>query len=554
MAAGDLIPTERLVMALAAMAGALIVWWLRERRMARQRKAMRALHALAEEITAAASSGEIVERLAAALPRILRVTSVRLYFFDRAERTLNLVGPAPGEPRISIPVDSSPDSGPALSFRNRTLLAIPDLGRSPVRPAPGGTGPTQSVMFVPMVRKGEVAGVIEAAHATRPREFSADERAAAQHLANQVAAALGLLEQQSLREQVFRSEKLAASGQLISGVASELRAPLEAISDLAARLLRRPAPAGEEEAGAIAREARLAAEIVNRLVSFSRAEGAPRPLDLIELLGNLIEFREREWAARGIGLRNLLPDKPAHVLAIEGQLEQVFLSLLVHAEQSVAGQPDRTVSVGASIMGGKVLVEIAYAQAPGGAARNLFDEGGAVETGALGLAVCRGVLRGLEGDIRFTSAPPLSRIEVTLPLAAPGAEEAVAGENGGTAAPLTLIAVEPDQAVARRLLALLAERGHRAVVVPSGEEAVALIEAFRFDALLCDVRLPGMTWAELFERIRGRMRTCVLLTEGCDADLAREVGQETGLVLSKPVSGAELDRTLRTIAGRAVVE
>jgi DNA-binding response OmpR family regulator len=92
------------------------------------------------------------------------------------------------------------------------------------------------------------------------------------------------------------------------------------------------------------------------------------------------------------------------------------------------------------------------------------------------------------------------------------------------------------------------------VLVPSGEEAVALIEAFRFDALLCDVRLPGMTWAELFERVRGRVRTCVLLTEGVDADLAREVGQEAGLVIGKPVSGAELDRAFRTIAGRAVVE
>ena len=160
----------------------------------------------------------------------------------------------------------------------------------------------------------------------------------------------------------------------------------------------------------------------------------------------------------------------------------------------------------------------------------------------------------MEGDIRFIGAPPLSRIEVTLPLAAPDAEEAVAGENGGTASPLTLLAVEPDQAVARRLLALVAERGHRAVLAPSGEEAIALIEAFRFDALLCDVRLPCMTWAELFERVRGRMRTCVLLTEGYDAGLAREVGQETGLLLSKPLSAAELDRTLRTIAGRAAVE
>ncbi len=545
MASEQLMPTESLMIALAAMAGALIVWWRRERRMAAQRRSMRALHALAEEIIAAPSAGEIVDRLTAVLPGTLRVTSVRVYFWDRVERTLNLVGSTQGEPRTSISLDSGSEAGAALSFRNRTLLAISDLRRSPLRHAPIGAGPMRAAMFVPMVRKSEVVGVLEMAHAAHPREFSPDERAAAQHLANQVAAALGLLEQQSLREQVFRSEKLAASGQLISGVARELRAPLEAISDLAGRI-----PNRGLEVSAIVREARRAGEIVSRLVSFSSADGgAPHPLDLIELLRSLIDFREREWTARSIVLRNLLPDKPAHVLGIEGQLEQVFLSLLVHVEQSVAGQPDRTVSIGAAIMGGKVLVEISYPRETEETAADLFDEGAAMAAGTLGLAVCRGVLRGLEGDIRHSTIPPLSRFEVTLPLAVAESEDAVAAEPG-VAPPLTIIAVEPDHAVARQLLALLAERGHRVVLAPTGEEAAALAVGFRFDVLFCDVRLPCMTWAQLFERVRGRVRTCVLLTEGYDA----EVSEEAGLVLSKPVTAASLDRALRTIASRAVVE
>lgn len=544
MASEQLMPTESLVIALLAMLGALIVWWLRERRMAGQRRSMRALHALAEEVIAASSAGEIVDRLTAALPGILRVTCVRVYFWDRVERNLNLVGSAPVEPRTAIPLDAGSEAGAMLSFRNRTLLAIPDLRRSPLRHAPLGPAPMRAAMYVPMIRKGEVVGVLDITHSTRPREFSPDERAAAQHLANQVAAALGLLEQQSLREQVFRSEKLAASGQLISGVASELRAPLEAISDLAGRIRDRG-----PEAGAIAREAQRASGIVNRLVSFSRADGgAPNPLDLIELLRGLIDFREREWAARGIALRNLLPDKPALVLGIEGQLEQIFLSLLVHVEQSVAGQTDRTVSIGAAIMGGRVLVEINYPRETD-ESTDLFDEGAAMAAGTLGLAVCRGVLRGLEGDIRHSSVPPLSRFEITLPLAVADGEEAIVAEAGAIA-PLTIVAVEPDGAVARRLLALLAERGHRVVLSPTGEDAAALAAGFRFDALFCDVRLPCMTWAELFERVRGRVRTCVLLTEGYDA----EVSEETGLVLSKPISTAALDRALRTIASRAVVE
>ncbi len=553
MASNDLIPIESLVVACAAVVGALSIWWLRERRMAAQRKAMRSLHALAEEIISASSAGQIVERLTAALPAILRVTGVRVYFADRVEGALDLVGSAPDQPRVSIPMDAGPDSGIALCFRNRALLAIPDLRSSPISPAPGAGGAARAMMLVPMLRRGEVAGIIEVTHASRPREFSPEERAVAQHLANQVAAALGLLERQSLRERMFRSERLAASGQLISGVARELRAPLEAISDLAARLLERsPGAEREPEIAMIAREAGRAGDIVDRLLSFSRADGgAPRPLDVIELLRNLLEFREREWASRGIVLRDLLPDTPAHVLGIDGQLEQVFLSLLVHAEQSVKGQPDRTVSVGAVLAGGNVLVEIAYHLPPTGLAAP-DEEDPEFGEGTLGLAVCRGVLRSSEGDIRFTNAPPLGRFEVTLPLSAPAAEDD--GAAGAPVRPLTLLVVDTDDAAGRRLLALAAGWGHRGVLAPSGEEAARMIEVLSFDALLCDVSLPGMGWPELFGRARGRVAACVLLTEGCDADLARKVGEEDGFVLGKPVVASELARVLGKVAGRTDVD
>ena len=57
-------------------------------------------------------------------------------------------------------------------------------------------------------------------------------------------------------------------------------------------------------------------------------------MELNVLLRSLIQFREHEWKACGIHLRNLTKDKPLYALGSQGQLEQVFLNLFVHAEQS----------------------------------------------------------------------------------------------------------------------------------------------------------------------------------------------------------------------------
>ncbi len=546
MAANDLIRPDTLSAAAVLLAAALLVAWLRYRRVSACRETVRTLNALAEEILTAGSTGEIVGRLTSVLPKILGVTGVRVLLHDRAGSSLAPLEAPPGEARIPVSLDTAGDAGPVLAFRNRVLLAYPDF----LHPS----GPARAAVYVPMTRGTEVVGVLEAGHCARLRRFSPEERAAMQHLANQVAAALGLLEQRSVRERVFRTERLAASGELISGVASALRAPLDTISDLSRRLLERD-PEGERvaEFQAIALAAQHAAETVDRLVSFSHADAdALRPLDLLDLLRDLVDSRQREWAARGIKIDVLLPDSPARVLGVEGQLEQVFLSLLAHAEQAVAGEAEKVVTVSAKVGDGRVLVEISY---PLTETLPHAEESRAPEAGMLGLAVCRGILRSCEGDIQCAANGPLFRFQVTFPLAAGDRAEASSPPRDRVAVPvLTLLVVEPDDGAGRRLLILLAERGHRAVIAPDGEEAIGLAERFRFDALLCAVRLPGTSWAGLFERVRGRVPACVLLTEGFDAALAREAGEKAYLVLSRPVAPDRLDQVLATIAARAVVE
>src|SRR5262249_18026021 len=172
---------------------------------------------------------------------------------------------------------------------------IPDVRRNPLVKAGSKSSLPRSAMFVPLLSKQEASGVLEVHNTKRVGYFSPDDQAAVQHLANQVAAALKLQEQQAMREQLFRSERLAATGQLISGVASELGAPLESITQLAAALTESPDEPLEPNLHQLASEAQRASEIVSRLVSFANQEDAsPRHIELGGIIAGLIRFREPE--------------------------------------------------------------------------------------------------------------------------------------------------------------------------------------------------------------------------------------------------------------------
>ena len=101
--------------------------------------------------------------------------------------------------------------------------------------------------------------------------------------------------------------------------------------------------------------------MVARLVSYAAAEqGDARPVDVSGLLRNLIEFREGDWKASGIRVRDLTSRESLYVLGSQGQLEQVFLNLLVHAEQSLAEAEQKSITIRTSLLAKRLLVEISF--------------------------------------------------------------------------------------------------------------------------------------------------------------------------------------------------
>ena len=282
---GSITPAPLLLTAAAVLALIAIGWWIRERRLGAQRRSMRALHALSEDIIAASSPAEIAEILAARLPEATRATSITLYLFNRRSKALERVATAAEPEPMAAPVESPPEglaSAAVVCFRNRTQLNIPDVRRSPLVKVGLKMSLPRAALFTPLIAQNEVLGVLEVHNERKLGYFKPEEQAAVHHLANQAAASLKLQEQQAMREQLFRTEKLAVTGQLISGVASDLRAPLDSIVQLAESLAASAgAPAQETDLQRLSAEANRASEIMWRLVSFARQDqSTPQRVDL----------------------------------------------------------------------------------------------------------------------------------------------------------------------------------------------------------------------------------------------------------------------------------
>jgi CheY-like chemotaxis protein len=520
-------------------------FWARERRLRKQRERLRKTYKLGEEILSSSSAETILKRIGETLPEILDVTGAQIYLHNRAAKTLDSVA-AEGESPVSIPLtppNSEASSAAVWCFQYNAVLAIPDPERSPF--AMVNKSAPKSLLFVPMSGQTEVAGVLELDRHDRARVFTDDERELAQHLANQAGAAIRLLEQRTVQEQLFRTEKLAAVGRLISGVVNELRAPLESIDKVASRALSGPlATAVRPELSAIAREARKASDIVERLVSYAAAEqGDARHVEVGALLRTLLDFREGDWKASGIRVRDLITPEPVFVLGSQGQLEQVFLTLLVHAEQALAEAPEKNIAVRTSILAKRLLIEIAFS---GPSASGKESETAAV------LGVTRSVVAGHGGEVRLiqrNNADP--RFEVELPIAtkervAPSAA-APADRPATPSRQLTALVIENEESAQRQLLTVLSSRAFRVVPVDNADKGLELAQRMRFDAAFCSVHAPGLNWVELSERMQSRVGAFVLLSDHFDAELASDFEGDGRFVLTKPVQESEVERVVRAL-------
>jgi signal transduction histidine kinase/CheY-like chemotaxis protein len=536
----------------------LAAWCLRERRLSSHPRKMRRLYKLGEELGSGGAPIANLILLRQLLPELLRVTEVNIYLHDRTSGALRSLEDSPGTlPRVT-PILPEEGAGfrertAALCFRNRTLITISDTRRSPFHePAPDTP---RSAMFVPMFAPEEVAGVLEISNSQRARSFSDDEQAVAQHLANQVAIGMRLLEQKSLRERAAGGERFGVMCQFVALTAQQLSEPLARIR----AALRAPAEQSPQNAGAagrpdIASELERAEGILSLIFRLTGARPEEYTVDLVSLLRSVVKSRQAAWQKLGIQASESFPAGPVVVVAVApSYLEEVLVSLFRNAEEMLKGRSEKLLRVRISSLTGAAQLDIGFEGARPESGVDPLDDTQSRAKDALSLAVCRGLIRSLRGDLRLAGDGGGGlRFEVELPLAQSysGTPQVSERASERPATPLTLLVLQPDPPSRQALVSLLGETGHRCIAAANMDEAVDLVKRGRFHALFCSDRLPGQQWPECFEGTRGHVGAFVLLTRGHDPALAGVLPEGGAFTLSEPVRPGELKRLLEEVQAR----
>jgi len=333
-------------------------------------------------------------------------------------------------------------------------------------------------------------------------------------------------------EQLHQSRKMEAVGRLAGGIAHDFNNLLSVILSYAEMLeldARLP-EALRGEINEIAKAGTRAAALTRQLLAVGRRQVlTPRVLDLGDIARGLQGMVNRV-IGEDVEIEYRL-ESLAKVRVDPGQMEQVFLNLIVNARDAMP-------------KGGRIVVEITdvYLDARGAAGLDGVKPGRHVrlsvtDTGegmdadtqarvfepffttkgqgkgtGLGLSTVFGIVKQSGGDIRVTSEPSRG---TTFELYLPETEDASssrppAAKPEPVRGAETILLVEDEAQVRAVTKRILTKNGYHVLDAASGADALALAQRFEgaIHLLLTDVVMPKMSGRELAERLAARIPLC----------------------------------------------
>ena len=233
-----------------------------------------------------------------------------------------------------------------------------------------------------------------------------------------------LTEERKIAEHMSRTEKLAAIGELMAGVAHELNNPLTGISTFAQLLLEDRLESEQiESVNLIKREADRAIGVIRDLLLFARkTDGRDVPVQINTIVQHTVRLRALASRSGGIEVHMQLDPSDPQVRGDEQKLQQVILNLLVNAESAMKTSLVRHLEVMTRSRNEVVTIVISDTGhgMPDSVRQRVFEPFFTTkppgEGTGLGLSVSYGIIQAHGGSISVDSTPDIgTAFTITLP-------------------------------------------------------------------------------------------------------------------------------------------
>lgn len=323
-----------------------------------------------------------------------------------------------------------------------------------------------------------------------------------------------------MEQKAQMASRLASVGEMASGIAHEINNPLTGVIGFAHLLMEKNLPKDTKKSVEIIYEsAQRVSDIVTRLLTFSRQQKPSRNrVNINDILKNTLALRDYAMTTENIEITTRLAKDLPWTIADAGQLQQVFLNIIINAEMEMKlANGEGKLSVKTEVVNKTIRISFKD-NGPGIAEENLrrifdpfFTTREAGKGTGLGLSLCHAIVAEHNGQIYARSKPARgATFVVELPILSGGKQTEpveLAAHHPESTSQARILVVDDEPAVRQFLGEILTNEGHEVETVDNSEDAMTMISNNEYTHILLDIKLPGMSGVELYKKIEKRDRS-----------------------------------------------
>src|SRR5205809_348532 len=495
----------------------------------RRRDVAEALARVGREVTGTLDVERIAYLVARGVVELLEGHGSLVLRYEAEARTLHAIGFFGEDASAVKGIVLQPGEGAAgLAVAERRIVSTSDILNEPgfhLTPELRDRIQTRlyrSVLCVPLVARDRVVGAL-AMGAEAGRVFTREERLVLQAFADQAALAMenaqlygsardNLARLRETQAQLLQAGKMSALGQLVSGVAHELNNPLSVIIGYGQLMLHREIPeALRRPVELMVTQGDRMAKIVRNLLYFARQRPPERvPINIHQVIEQTLALRQNQLTLSGITVERDFAEELPTVIGDGQQLQQVFLNLILNAEQAIAAEHrGGRIRFHTKVVDHWVRTEVTD-DGPGippEVLPRIFEPFFTTkEVGAgtgLGLSVSYGIVEEHGGRLSAGSERGRTTFTLDLPIGvapAPESREIVVMPAFSGKGRRVLV-VEDEPGVAELVVTLLREHDWKVDLATGGRVALERARRQRYDLVVSDIRMADGSGEEFYRAV-----------------------------------------------------